>query len=87
MCISINYFNSYETININLKEKPEWFLERNPKGAVPVLEKDGKIIYESVIVCEYLDDIYPQNRLTPPDPYRKARDAILLDYYGNKVRL
>lgn len=58
MCISINYFNSYETININLKEKPEWFLERNPKGAVPVLEKDGKIIYESVIVCEYLDDIY-----------------------------
>nr|KAG5702776.1 hypothetical protein BaRGS_003650 [Batillaria attramentaria] len=74
----------YETVNISLKQKPEWFLERNPGGMVPVVEKDDKIVYESLIVADYLDNVYPDNRLVPADPYRKARDAMLIDYYGNK---
>merc|ERR1711963_939790 len=49
----------HETINVDLKEKPEWFLERNPLGLVPTLEQDDKIVYESLITCEYLDDTYP----------------------------
>jgi glutathione S-transferase len=71
---------------VDLKNKPDWFLERNPLGAVPVLEQDDKIVYESLITCDYLDAVYPSNRLTPTDPYRKARDAMLTDYYGSKVR-
>lgn len=75
----------YETINISLKEKPDWFLEKNPKGMVPVLEQDGRIIYESLIVAEYLDTVYPSPRvLVSNDPYRRARDAMLIDFYGNK---
>lgn len=69
----------YETVNINLKEKPEWFLERNPLGMVPVLEQDGKVIYESAICNEYLEDINKQNSVTPTDPYRRARDKMLLE--------
>ncbi|XP_025086039.1 glutathione S-transferase omega-1-like isoform X2 [Pomacea canaliculata] len=75
----------YETVNINLKNKPEWFLERNPKGLVPTLEDDGKVVYESLIVCDYLDDIYPHPRLTPADPFQKALDAMFLDYFNNMV--
>ena len=42
----------YECININLREKPEWFLELNPLGKVPTIEHpDGKVIYESAICC------------------------------------
>ena len=42
----------YERVNINLKDKPEWFLELNPLGKVPVIEHpDGKVIYESAICC------------------------------------
>lgn len=75
----------YERVNITLKEKPEWFLEKNPKGMVPVLEQDGRILYESLIVAEYLDAVYPKPRaLLPSDPYRRARDAMLIDFYGNK---
>eukprot|EP00916_Digyalum_oweni_P011515 GHVL01019164.1.p1 GENE.GHVL01019164.1~~GHVL01019164.1.p1 ORF type:complete len:217 (-),score=13.71 GHVL01019164.1:1240-1890(-) len=74
----------HETVNVDLKEKPEWFLERNPLGMVPTLEQDDKVVYESLITCDYLDDVYPQNRLTPADPYRKAQDAMLVDYYGSK---
>ncbi|XP_071175946.1 glutathione S-transferase omega-1-like [Mytilus edulis] len=69
----------YETVNINLTEKPEWFLEKNPLGMVPVLEHDGKIVYESAICNEYLEDIHKQNSVTPTDPYRRARDKMLLE--------
>ncbi|KAH9494608.1 Glutathione S-transferase omega-1 [Bulinus truncatus] len=72
----------FETVNINLLKKPEWYLEKNPNGAVPAVEKDDKIIYESTAVCEWLDDVYQQNRLQPSDPYIKAWDRILLEYFG-----
>lgn len=33
-------------------DKPEWFIEMNPAGAVPVIElPDGKVLYESAICC------------------------------------
>ncbi|XP_005105950.1 glutathione S-transferase omega-1 [Aplysia californica] len=72
----------YETVNIDLSSKPSWFFEKNPLGTVPVLEKGDKIIYESTATCEWLDDVYPHNRLTPSDPYIKARDRMILEYYG-----
>lgn len=74
----------YETVNVDLKNKPDWFLERNPLGLVPTLEQDDKIVCESLVTCDYLDEVYPNNRLTPADPYRKARDAMLIDFFGNK---
>ncbi|XP_069111865.1 glutathione S-transferase omega-1-like [Argopecten irradians] len=75
----------FETVNVNLKDKPEWFLERNPLGLVPVLEQDDRVIYESAITCDYLDDIYQDNKLTPSEPYRRARDSILLQLFGKVV--
>lgn len=42
----------HECVNINLKDKPEWFFELNPVGKVPVIElPGGKVIYESAICC------------------------------------
>ncbi|KAK7498812.1 hypothetical protein BaRGS_00009904 [Batillaria attramentaria] len=71
----------YETVNVHLKRKPSWLLERNPKGRVPVLEHpDGRIVFESIIVCQYLDEIFPEDCLTPQDPYQKACDRVLVDY-------
>ncbi|KAK7112179.1 glutathione S-transferase omega-1-like [Littorina saxatilis] len=75
---------SYQTINVSLTEKPDWFLEKNPNGQVPVLEQDGRIVYESLVVADYLDSVHPDPRVTPADPYCKARDAMLIEYYGNK---
>uniref|UniRef100_A0A3B3U8Y7 Glutathione S-transferase omega n=1 Tax=Poecilia latipinna TaxID=48699 RepID=A0A3B3U8Y7_9TELE len=51
----------FDTINIHLRNKPEWFLEKNPLGMVPTLETPaGEVIYESPITCEYLDEAYPE---------------------------
>jgi glutathione S-transferase len=49
------------------------YLELNPKGVVPTLVHDGKAIIESTLICEYLDDTFPEPRLTPADPWLKAR--------------
>ncbi|XP_075204652.1 glutathione S-transferase omega-1-like isoform X1 [Anomaloglossus baeobatrachus] len=73
----------HEIININLKNKPDWFFEKSPLGLVPVIEtSDGKIVYESPIVCDYLDDVFPENKLTPADPYEKAQQKMLLEQFS-----
>ncbi|XP_064608931.1 glutathione S-transferase omega-1-like isoform X2 [Liolophura sinensis] len=75
----------FETVNINLKSKPNWFLEKNPSGTVPTIEKNGQIVYESAICNDFLDETYTGNALIPSDPYRKARDRILLEQFGKVV--
>ncbi|KAM5141300.1 glutathione S-transferase omega-1-like [Mantella aurantiaca] len=73
----------HEIVNINLKNKPEWFFEKSPMGLVPSIEtSDGKIIYESPIVCEYLDEVFPGTKLLPSDPYAKAEQKMLLDTFS-----
>ncbi|XP_056022548.1 glutathione S-transferase omega-1 isoform X2 [Ostrea edulis] len=72
-----------EEVNINLTKKPEWFMEEiNPLGKVPALQKDDKIIYESGVCSDYLDQVYPGNKLTPDDPYQQAKDRILVEHFG-----
>lgn len=73
----------HEVININLKNKPEWFFEKNPLGLVPVLENSqGHLVTESVITCEYLDEAYPEKKLFPDDPYKKARQKMTLESFS-----
>ncbi|XP_040599187.1 glutathione S-transferase omega-1-like [Mesocricetus auratus] len=73
----------HEIININLKNKPEWFLKKNPAGLVPVLEDSkGRLISESVIICEYLDEAYPGKKLFPDDPYEKACQKMILESFS-----
>lgn len=77
----------FETVNINLKQKPDWFRARNPIGLVPVLEFDDKIVYESNVCNEYLDNIYPTPKLIPTDFYRASRDKMLWETFGKVTEL
>ncbi|XP_004468291.2 glutathione S-transferase omega-1 [Dasypus novemcinctus] len=73
----------HEVININLKNKPEWFFTKNPFGLVPVLENSkGQLIYESAITCEYLDEAYPGKKLLPDDPYEKACQKMVFELFS-----
>ncbi|XP_076142179.1 glutathione S-transferase omega-1-like [Alosa pseudoharengus] len=73
----------HETVNINLKDKPDWFLEKNPLGEVPTLETvNGQVIYESPITCEYLDEVYAEKKLLPSDPFEKAQQKMLLEHFS-----
>ncbi|XP_013394873.1 glutathione S-transferase omega-1 isoform X2 [Lingula anatina] len=76
----------HEVINVNLKHKPKWLFEKNPKGLVPILEQDNRIVFESLICDEYLEDMYPEKPLRPSDPYIKARQNILEGYFEQVLR-
>ncbi|ROT85387.1 putative pyrimidodiazepine synthase-like [Penaeus vannamei] len=51
------------------------------KGArkVPALEIDGETIFESDILCDYLDELYPEPALYPKDPWKKANDRVYVE--------
>jgi glutathione S-transferase len=40
---------------------------------VPALDHDGRIVIESSLICEYLDDTFPDPSLIPADPFLRAR--------------
>lgn len=64
------------------QKKPE-FLKLNPYGKIPVLVEDGKVLFESCIINEYLDEKYPDPPLMPKDPYLRGRGRVLVDYALN----
>lgn len=72
------------TVSLAKKEQksPE-HLKRNPYGKIPVIDDDGKILFESCIINEYLDEKYPNPPLMPKDPYMRGRGRILVDYALN----
>ncbi|XP_023282386.1 glutathione S-transferase omega-1 [Seriola lalandi dorsalis] len=76
----------HDTININLKDKPDWFIEKNPLGLVPTLETPaGEVIYESPITCEYLDEVYPEKKLLPSSAFGKAQQKMMLEHFSKVV--
>lgn len=46
----------FERIDIDLANKPDWFLAVSPMGKTPVLLVDDAAIFESAVICEYLDE-------------------------------
>jgi len=67
----------------NREQKNADFLRLNPYGKIPVLVEDGKVLFESCIINEYLDEKYPNPPLMPKDPYLRGRGRILVDYALN----
>ena len=69
----------YETVTIDLADRPRWLLEHNPPdGRVPVLEEDGWLLPESAVVDEYLEERYPEPPLLALDPGERAAARLLI---------
>ena len=49
------------------------YLRLNPRGVVPTLIHHGKAVRESQVILEYLEDVFPEPRLRPADPYERAQ--------------
>ena len=60
-------------------QKDEW-VGRSPMGKVPILEANGTTISESEVICEYLEDAFPQKPLLPKDPVARARVRELITH-------
>ena len=68
----------YETVVIDLDDRPAWIYEKNPTGRVPVLEEDTFVLPESAVIDEYLDERYPDPPLLPADPGERALARVLI---------
>ena len=75
----------FEVTYINLREKPDWFLEISPHGKVPVLSVDGQQLFESNAIAEYLDEMV-EPRLHPEDPFKRARNRAWTDFVPDFAR-
>ena len=84
----------FERIDIDLGNKPDWFLKISPLGKVPVLRvasAEGEVaLFESNVICEYIEETQGGTKLHPVDALRRAEhrawmefgSAILGDLWG-----
>lgn len=64
---------------VDLANKPGWFRAVSPLGKTPVLLVDEQTIFESAVICEYLDEVHAP-RLHPADPLERARHRAWMEF-------
>jgi glutathione S-transferase len=69
----------YEKVIVDLANRPDWFVKESPFGKVPLLYVDDKILFESIAICEYLDDAYPQIPLHSQDLAIRAQHRAWME--------
>jgi glutathione S-transferase len=67
----------YETVEVDLDDRPAWIYEKNPLGRVPVFEEDTFVLPESAVINEYLEERYPEPPLWPADAAERALGRLL----------
>ncbi len=69
----------HETEYIDLANPPEWFMRISPLKKVPLLLVDDHVIFESSVICEYLDEAYP-NKLHPENLVLRAKNRSWIEF-------
>ena len=70
---------SFERLDIDLANKPEWFLKVSPMGKTPVLLVGDEAIFESAVICEYLEET-ALPRLHPPNALQRAQHRSWMEF-------
>ena len=77
----------YQFKNVNLMEREnrtEEFLSMNPVGKVPVIEHNGKFLFESDAICRYLADT-ADSPLLPLDKFQRAQVEQWMGFFSNHL--
>ena len=69
----------FERIDIDLANKPDWFVAISPLGKTPVLQVGAVPIFESAVILEYLEETQP-HQLHPADPLRRAEHRAWIEF-------
>jgi glutathione S-transferase len=69
----------FKRIDIDLANKPDWFLKASPLGKTPVLLVDDEPIFESAVICEYLDETVGK-AMHPADALERAKHRAWIEF-------
>jgi maleylacetoacetate isomerase len=73
----LQYESIYVDLDAGQQNKPD-YKSVNPQMVIPSLvEDDGNVLYQSMAIMEYLDEVYPEPPLLPTDPKGRARVRAL----------
>lgn len=75
----------FERINVDLSAKPDWFLALSPTGKVPLLKVrqakgEDVIIFESMVICEYLNETQDGASMYAVDALERAKQRAWIEY-------
>ena len=75
----------FQRVDVDLKDRPDWFVAMSPTGKVPLLTvPDGNegvtVLFESVAICEYLEEAYPEPALHPETALARARHRAWIEF-------
>lgn len=77
---------AFERRDIDLANKPGWFLAVSPLGKTPVLLVDDEAIFESAVICEYLEDTALPH-LHPANALQRARHRAWMEFGSTLLNL
>jgi glutathione S-transferase len=74
---------SFDIEYIDLSSPPPWFYDISPLEKVPVLLVDDEPLFESMVICEYIDEI-SEGSLYPADAFKRAKNRAWIEF-GNDI--
>lgn len=74
----------FTLIEIDLRNKPDWYVQINPAGAVPALRQGDFIMRESLIINEYVNECCAEPALLPATAQLRAEARLWIDFAGSR---
>ncbi len=75
----------FQRIDVDLKDRPNWFRVMSPTGKVPLLmvqkgDEEATVLFESVAICEYIEQVYPEPALHPEYAITRAQHRAWIEF-------
>ena len=76
---------AFERVTIDLADKPHWFTAISPLGKVPLLRvaqpgREEAVLFESAVICEFIEETQSGPALHPGDPIERARHRAWIEF-------
>ncbi|WP_193196999.1 glutathione S-transferase family protein [Nostoc sp. MG11] len=75
----------FDLIEIDLQNKPAGFTDISPYGKVPAIAHHNHRVWESAVINEYLNEVFPNPPLLPSSPIAKAQARIWIDFANTRL--
>jgi glutathione S-transferase len=75
----------FKKVEIDLHNKPPWYMEVSPNGTVPTLRQGSFILQESLVINEYIDELTDRPSLMPTDIQQRATARFWIEFAGTRL--